>query len=353
MYLVTGGAGFIGSAVVRSLVHGTSTPVVNVDKLTYAANPVSLADISSNPRHVLERVDICDALAVRRVFDTYRPSAVLHLAAESHVDRSIDAPADFVQTNLVGTSTLLAEARRYWHRLPSERAASFRFVIVSTDEVFGSLGAHGQFSEQSRYAPTSPYSATKAGADHLARAWQRTYGLPVIVTYSSNNFGPRQFPEKLIPLAVLAALAGEPIPVYGAGENVRDWMYVEDHAEALVSVLARGRAGESYAIAAGNERRNIDVVTAICDVVDSMAPSAEPRRNLIRFVEDRPGHDYRYALDSSKARRELGWAPRHTFESALTETVRWYLDNRSWWEPVIERAGYGNRIGLGSLGGPG
>ena len=349
MFLVTGGAGFIGSALVRALVEDKSAPVVNVDKLTYAANPASLADLATDPRYAFEQIDICDGAAVRRVFETYRPSVVLHLAAESHVDRSIDAPADFVQTNLVGTFTLLAEARRYWMGLSPERAARFRFVHVSTDEVFGSLGPNGFFTEQSRYDPTSPYSATKAGSDHLARAWHRTYGLPVIVTYSSNNFGPRQFPEKLIPLTILTALAGEPIPVYGTGENVRDWIHVDDHVAALLRVAAEGQAGETYAIASENRRRNIDVVTAICDLVDVLAPNggSEPRRHLVRFVEDRPGHDYRYALDASKIRAELGWQPRHTFESALEDTVRWYIENRSWWEPLLGGSHPATRIGLG------
>ena len=349
MFLVTGGAGFIGSSLVRALVEDKSAPVVNVDKLTYAANPASLADLATDPRYAFEQIDICDGAAVRRVFETYRPSVVLHLAAESHVDRSIDAPADFVQTNLVGTFTLLAEARRYWMGLSPERAARFRFVHVSTDEVFGSLGPNGSFTEQSRYDPTSPYSATKAGSDHLARAWHRTYGLPVIVTYSSNNFGPRQFPEKLIPLTILTALAGESIRVYGTGENVRDWIHVDDHVAALLRVAAEGQAGETYAIASENRRRNIDVVTAICDLVDGLAPNGdrEPRRHLVRLVEDRPGHDYRYALDASKIRAELGWQPRHTFESALEDTVRWYIENRSWWEPLLGGAHPATRVGLG------
>jgi dTDP-glucose 4,6-dehydratase len=349
MFLVTGGAGFIGSALVRALIEQTSASVVNVDKLTYAANPASLADLATHSRYRLERVDIADAAEVRRVFETYEPSVVLHLAAESHVDRSIDAPADFVQTNLVGTFTLLAEARRHWLGLSPERAARFRFVHVSTDEVFGSLGADGCFTEQSRYDPTSPYSATKAGGDHLARAWHRTFGLPVIVTYSSNNFGPRQFPEKLIPLCILTALAGEPIPVYGTGENVRDWIHVDDHVAALLEVVAAGSVGEAYAIAGDSQRRNIDVVTAICDLVDDMAPriGGEARRHLVQFVEDRPGHDYRYALDASKIRAELEWRPRRTFETGLADTVRWYLQNRSWWEPLVRGSHPATRIGLG------
>ena len=346
MYLVTGGAGFIGSALVRSLV-ARSSPIVNVDKLTYAANPASLADVAGEPHYHFEQVDICDASRLRALFDRYAPRVVIHLAAESHVDRSIDAPAEFVQTNLVGTFTLLSEARRFWMSLPSERASSFRFIHVSTDEVFGSLDDDGRFDERSPYDPASPYAASKAGSDHLARAWYRTYGLPVIVTNSSNNFGPRQFPEKLIPLTVLNAIADRPIDVYGDGRNVRDWLFVDDHAEALLAIADRGRVGQTYAIGGGNERRNIDVVTAICDLVD--ATSGRPpgsRRQLIRFVEDRPWHDYRYALDTTKVRTELGWAPRRTFEDALGETVRWYLDNRAWWAPLRERADAGKRQGL-------
>jgi len=348
MYLVTGGAGFIGSALVHALVR-QSAPLVNVDMLTYAANPASLAEVSGAPEYHFERVDICEADAVRDIFERYRPDAVLHLAAESHVDRSIDAPADFVRTNVVGTFTLLVEARRHWESLPDERARHFRFIHVSTDEVFGSLGATGHFNECSPYDPTSPYSASKAGADHLVRAWHRTYGLPVIVTNSSNNFGPRQFPEKLIPHTILEALAGRPLDVYGAGQNVRDWLYVEDHVAALLAVLERGVVGETYAIGAGNERTNLDVVTAICDLVDlaDPRPRGAPRQELIRFVEDRPGHDHRYAIDSTRITTELGWRPRHSFESALAETVRWYTVNRDWWEPLLERGYTGQRLGLG------
>lgn len=346
MYLVTGGAGFIGSAVVLALVR-RSAPVVNVDKLTYAANPTSLADVSAAPHYHFEQADICDAAALRDVFERYAQRVVLHLAAESHVDRSIDAPADFVRTNVVGTYTLLSEARRYWRSLPADRAELFRFIHVSTDEVFGSLGEHGRFDERSRYDPSSPYAASKAGADHLTRAWSRTYGLPVIATYSSNNFGPRQFPEKLIPLVVLNALADLPIDLYGDGMNIRDWLYVEDHVDALLAVAERGRLGESYAIAAANERRNIDVVHAICDLVDAATGTSAgraSRRDLVRFVEDRPGHDYRYALDASKIRAELGWQPSRPFEAALSDTVRWYVDNRAWWAPL--RGNAGTRQGL-------
>jgi dTDP-glucose 4,6-dehydratase len=351
MYLVTGGSGFIGSALVRTLVGRRSASVVNVDKLTYAANPASLADFAAHPRYNFEQVDVCDAAALRRIFAQYSPHTVLHLAAESHVDRSIDGPADFVRTNLVGTFTLLAEARRYWNALSDEPRRRFRFIHVSSDEVFGSLGAEGHFSETSPYDPASPYSATKAGSDHLARAWCRTYGLPVIVTYASNNFGPRQFPEKLIPLTILNALAREPIAVYGTGENVRDWVHVDDHVDALLAVQERGRAGQAYAISGGNERRNIDVVHAICDLVDTLSPEpgAAPRRRLVRFVEDRPGHDFRYALDATRVRGELGWHPGREFESGLADTVRWYLDNRAWWEPLREGSYDGHRLGLRSL----
>src|SRR5689334_9939886 len=296
MYLVTGGAGFIGSALVHALVRD-SMPVVNIDKLTYAANPASLAAIGSNPLYRFERADISDAVAVREIFRRHSPDAVIHLAAESHVDRSIDAPADFVRTNVTGTFTMLSEARRFWESLPVDRQARFRFLHVSTDEVFGSLGADGLFTETSPYDPSSPYSATKAASDHLARAWHRTYGLPVIVTYASNNFGPRQLPEKLVPLTTLNALARNPIDVYGNGRNVRDWLYVDDHVDALRAVVDRGSVGASYAIGGGNERANLDVVNAICDVVDALDPSPThpARRALVRFVSDRPGHDYRYA----------------------------------------------------------
>lgn len=347
--LVTGGAGFIGSAVVRKLVRATPAAVVNVDSLTYAANLDSVAEVAGDPRYRLERVDVADAEAVRRVFREHRPDAVLHLAAESHVDRSIDGPAAFIRTNVLGTFTLLEEARRYWRTLDEAARGSFRFLHVSTDEVFGSLGETGYFHEEHPYAPTSPYSASKAGSDHLVRAWHDTYGMPVLITNCSNNYGPCQFPEKLIPLTLLNALEGKLLPVYGRGENVRDWLYVEDHAEALLAVLERGRVGETYCIGGDNEMRNLDVVRAVCAVLDEEAPDpAGPRERLIHFVKDRPGHDLRYAIDAAKIRRELGWAPRETFATGLRRTVRWYLENRQWWERVRSRAYRGERLGLGA-----
>ena len=360
--LVTGGAGFIGSAVVRRLVAGSDATVVTVDRLTYAGNLDSLAPVMGSPRHHFERVDICDGAALRRVFETYRPRAVLHLAAESHVDRSIDGPADFIRTNVGGTFTLLEEARRHWQGLPAGERAAFRFHHVSTDEVFGSLGEGGHFREDTPYAPNSPYSASKAGSDHLVRAWHHTYGLPVLTTNCSNNYGPYQFPEKLVPLMILNALEGKPLPVYGRGENVRDWLYVDDHADALLTVLRTGRVGETYCIGGHNERRNIDVVRTLCALVDELAPGAQgPRERLITYVTDRPGHDQRYAIDAGKIERELGWTPTHTFETGLRETVRWYLENRGWWERVRSGAyredgaegatGYGGaRLGLGVAG---
>ena len=349
-YLVTGGAGFIGSAVVRTLVRRDGASVVNVDKLTYAGNLDSLTDVESNPRYAFERQDICDAAAVRRVLEQYQPIAVFHLAAESHVDRSIDTPTDFIQTNIVGTSVLLTESRCYWESLPRERASQFRFLHVSTDEVYGSLGEEGFFTETTAYDPSSPYSASKASADHLVRAWHRTYGFPAIVTNCSNNYGPHQFPEKLIPLTILNAIAEKPIGVYGRGENVRDWLYVDDHADALISVMARGRIGDTYAIGARMERRNIDVVEHICGVLDEVRPRANGARyrDLIRFVTDRPGHDLRYAIDAAKIERELSWRPSESFESGLRKTVEWYLDNTAWLDRIRNGSYRGQRLGLGA-----
>jgi dTDP-glucose 4,6-dehydratase len=343
--LVTGGTGFIGSAVCRELV-GRDIFVVNVDKLTYAANPRSLDSIARDPRYVFERLDICDRAAMDAVLAKYQPTAVLHLAAESHVDRSITGAAAFLDTNIAGTYQLLEAARHYCARLAPDRRDGFRFVQVSTDEVYGSLGATGRFQEDTAYRPSSPYSASKAASDHLAHAWHTTYGLPVIVSNCSNNYGPRQFPEKLIPLTILKALAGEALPVYGDGANVRDWLHVEDHAAGLIALIERGRPGARYNFGGDSERTNLAVVEHICTVLDRIAPAAQPRRALITFVADRPGHDRRYAIDASKARRELGWQPRESFESGLEGTIRWYLDNRPWWEPLRERVYGGERLGL-------
>jgi dTDP-glucose 4,6-dehydratase len=348
--LVTGGAGFIGSAVIRYLLDETQARVVNVDKLTYAANLASIPQARGHARYKLEKVDICDAAALRRIFQQYQPAAVMNLAAESHVDRSIDGPAAFVQTNLVGTFCLLQEALRYWQSLGGEQRDKFRLLHVSTDEVFGTLPENGLFSEESPYAPNSPYSATKAGSDHLVRAWRETYGLPTLVTNCSNNYGPYHFPEKLIPHIILRALADQPLPVYGDGMNIRDWLYVEDHARALTLVLEHGRAGETYNIGARSERTNRAVVEAICDLLDSLSPAKTgPRRALIAFVPDRPGHDRRYAIDPSKIENVLGWRPRESFESGLAQTVRWYLENRSWWEDILRRGYRTERAGLGGI----
>ena len=349
--LVTGGAGFIGSALVRMLVRETEWRVVNADKLTYAGNPDSLAEVAESPRYHFERVDICDAAEVRRLFAQHRPRAVVHLAAESHVDRSIDGPGEFIQTNVVGTFTLLEEARRHWSALEGEERERFRFLHVSTDEVFGSLGPEGFFDEETPYRPNSPYSASKAGSDHLVRAWHHTYGLPVLTTNCSNNYGPCQFPEKLIPLMTLRALEGQPLPVYGRGENVRDWLYVDDHAAALLAVLERGRVGETYAIGGGAERRNLEVVHAICRTLDELRPDPRvgPREALVRFVDDRPGHDLRYAIDASKVAAELGWRPRESFESGIRRTVQWYLDHPEWCARVLSGEYRMERLGSSGL----
>jgi dTDP-glucose 4,6-dehydratase len=348
--LVTGGAGFIGSAVVRTLIAETAAAVVTLDKLTYAGNRESLADVLHDPRHHFEHADVCDAAAVRRIFARYRPTAVLHLAAESHVDRSIDGPGDFIQTNIVGTYSLLSEARRYWSDLSGDAKGRFRLLHVSTDEVFGCLGAEGFFNEETPYRPNSPYSASKAAADHLVRAWCRTYGLPVISTNCSNNFGPYQFPEKLIPLMIAKGLEGQALPVYGEGRNVRDWLYVGDHVDALLTVLARGRVGETYMIGGHNERTNLEVVHAVAALLDELAPDPRvgPRARLVRFVPDRPAHDFRYAIDAAKIGHELGWTPRETFESGLRTTVRWYLEHQEWCRHVQSGGYRGERLGLGS-----
>ena len=344
---VTGGAGFIGSAVVRHLLRDSHARVVNIDKLTYAANLDSLPGAVGNPHYVFEQACICEAALLRRLFDKYQPDAVMNLAAESHVDRSIDGPGEFIKTNIVGTFTLLQEALRHWRKLPAERRARFRFLHISTDEVFGSLGTEGSFSETTAYAPNSPYSASKASSDHLVRAWRETYELPTLLTNCSNNYGPYHFPEKLIPLMIIKGLAGEPMPVYGDGKNVRDWLYVEDHAKALSLVLERGAVGETYNVGGRSERTNLHVVETICDLLDRIVPGADgPRRRLISFVTDRPGHDRRYAIDASKLERELGWRAEENFESGIEKTVRWYVEERAWWQAILGRGYDAERLGL-------
>lgn len=335
--LVTGGCGFIGSNLVRLLIEQTQHEVINCDKLTYAGNIHSLADIADSDRYQHVCVDIADIDAVREMFEKADPDAVMHLAAESHVDRSIDGPSDFIQTNIVGTFCLLDSSLRHFQNLPPARKAAFRFLHVSTDEVYGSLGDEGLFTEQTPYDPHSPYAATKASSDHLAHAWKSTYGLPVIVTNCSNNYGPYQFPEKLIPLMIVKCLEEKPLPVYGAGTNVRDWLYVEDHARALLVALETGKIGETYNVGGNSERRNLDLVHAICQILDDLRPRANGTsyKELITFVKDRPGHDFRYAIDFSKIRRELGWEPSHTFEESLRKTVLWYLENKEWWEQIL------------------
>lgn len=334
--LITGGAGFIGSAVVREIIRNTDWRVINVDKLTYAGNLDSLAEARDHVHHVFEKVDIGDAAEVERVFRQHRPHAVMHLAAESHVDRSIHGPAEFIETNIVGTYKLLEVARGYWNELEGDAKQDFRFHHVSTDEVYGDLGPDDPaFTESTPYAPSSPYSASKAASDHLVRAWHRTYALPIVVTNCSNNYGPYQFPEKLIPVMILNALDGKELPVYGKGENVRDWLYVEDHARALCRVLTDGRVGRTYNIGGRNEKTNLEVVQSLCAQLDALAPAPEgPYARLIRFVTDRPGHDRRYAIDDSRIAGELGWQPRESFDSGLEKTVRWYLDNGTWVERV-------------------
>ncbi|MFY7958734.1 MAG: dTDP-glucose 4,6-dehydratase [Elsteraceae bacterium] len=345
--LVTGGSGFIGSALIRLALSETGHSIVNLDKLTYAANPDALAEVEANSRYAFVQADIGDRAAVDVALKTHQPDAILHLAAESHVDRSIDGPAVFLTTNVVGTFTLLEAALEYWRGLPSERAARFRFQHISTDEVFGSLGPEGRFSEETAYAPNSPYSASKAASDHFVRAWGHSFGLPVVTTNCSNNYGYWQFPEKLIPLVTINAALGLPLPVYGKGDNIRDWLYVDDHARALLAVLERGRIGETYAVGGDAERTNLEVVHAICDAVDrhkGMRPEGS-RRGLITYVTDRPGHDKRYAIDATKIRTELGWRPLESFETGLDRTVAWYLNNEPWWRKLRERYA-GQRLGL-------
>ncbi len=348
--LVTGGAGFIGSALVRHLIGASEHEVLNLDKLTYAGVLTSLADVEQNPRYRFVQGDICDADLVARLLAEFQPDVIAHLAAESHVDRSIDGPGEFIQTNVVGTFTMLQQGLGYWQSLPADRQAGFRFHHISTDEVYGSLGEEGLFTETTAYDPRSPYSASKAASDHLVRAWGHTYGLPVLVTNCSNNYGPYHFPEKLIPLIIIRALAGEPLPVYGDGSNVRDWLFVEDHARALRRVFEAGVPGETYNIGGNSERRNIEVVRAICAALDARRPRDDGKSyaEQITFVADRPGHDQRYAIDAAKIARELGWEPQVRFEDGIAQTVDWYLARGDWWEPILQRRYATERLGLKS-----
>ncbi|WP_030071904.1 dTDP-glucose 4,6-dehydratase [Halomonas alkaliantarctica] len=349
MFFITGGAGFIGSAVIRELIHNTGHRIVNVDKLTYAGNLESLTSVEDSERYTFVQADICDAPAMQQLFEQHQPDVVMHLAAESHVDRSIDGPAEFIQTNVVGTAVLLEAARAYWKTLQQQdkaKAEAFRFHHISTDEVYGDLeGTDDLFTETTPYAPSSPYSASKASSDHLVRAWQRTYGLPTLVTNCSNNYGPYHFPEKLIPLMILNALAGKPLPVYGNGQQIRDWLYVEDHARALIKVATEGGIGETYNIGGHNEKANLTVVETLCDLLQELVPQEQSYRDLITFVTDRPGHDVRYAIDASKIERELGWTPEETFETGLRKTVQWYLANETWWKRVQDGSYQGQRLG--------
>jgi dTDP-glucose 4,6-dehydratase len=344
--IVTGGAGFIGSAACRQFVLEQDWTVLNFDKLTYAANLRSVDSVANHPRYRFVHADICDRAAVESAFEDFAPNAVVHLAAETHVDRSIDGSAEFIRTNVIGTHVLLEAARRYWNALPQDERARFRFVHVSTDEVYGSLGETGCFAEASPYDPRSPYSASKAASDHLARAWHETYGLPVVLSNCSNNYGPYHFPEKLVPLTILNAIEGKPLRVYGDGLHVRDWLYVDDHVAALGLVLTKGRPGQKYNVGGRSERTNLQVVETICDIVDDLLPASRARRALITFVEDRPGHDRRYAMDCSKIESELGWSCAESFESGLRKTVRWYMNNRAWWEPLRRNVYAGERLGL-------
>ncbi|WP_349649359.1 dTDP-glucose 4,6-dehydratase [Candidatus Parabeggiatoa sp. HSG14] len=347
--IVTGGAGFIGSAVIRYLINETNTTVINIDKLTYAGNLDSLAPVSNSSRYHFTQTDICDTKALQKVFTQFQPDAVMHLAAESHVDRSIDGPAEFINTNIVGTYTLLETAKNYWQTLDNKAKEKFRFHHVSTDEVYGSLGKTGLFTESTSYQPNSPYSASKASSDHLVRAWHHTYKFPVITTNCSNNYGSYQFPEKLIPLIILNALEGKPLPVYGKGENVRDWLYVDDHARALYLVLKQGKLGETYNIGGHNEKTNLEVVQTLCTILDEILPTSphKPHNQLITFVTDRPGHDLRYAIDANYIQKTLGWLPQETFDTGLRKTVQWYLENREWWQRVRDGSYQGERLGLG------
>lgn len=346
--IVTGGAGFIGSALIRHLIQNTSHEVLNIDKLTYAGHLESLKTIDKSERYSFKKADICDSQEMERVFLEFKPNAIMHLAAESHVDRSIDGSAEFIKTNIVGTHVLLEVAKKYWSGLNSETAKDFRFLHVSTDEVYGSLGEEDLFTEDTAYDPRSPYSSSKASSDHLVRAWFHTYGLPVLITNCSNNYGPFQFPEKLIPVVILKALQGENIPVYGKGDNVRDWLYVDDHARALFEVIESGIPGETYNIGGHNEKKNLDVVHTICDTLDELVPKANKYREQIAFVTDRPGHDFRYAIDASKIDKELGWKPKETFETGIKNTIEWYLKNMNWVEAVTDKNYNLERLGVGN-----
>ena len=345
--LITGGAGFIGSALIRYIIHHTEDSVMNVDKLTYAGNLESLTSVANNPRYQFAQVDICDKTKMQQVFDEFQPDVIMNLAAETHVDRSLDSPDAFLQTNILGTYHLLEISRRYWQNLSDERQEKFRFHHISTDEVFGDLdNTNDFFTETTPYAPSSPYSASKASSDHLVRAWHRSFGLPTLITNCSNNYGPFHFPEKLIPLMILNALQGKPLPVYGDGSQVRDWLFVEDHAKALYLVVTQGKIGESYNIGGNNERKNIEVVETICALLDELRPQATPYANLISFVKDRPGHDKRYAIDATKIKQELGWQPEHSFETGMRKTVQWYLDNTSWWQNILNGQYQLQRLGV-------
>ena len=345
--LLTGGAGFIGSAVIRYIINHTEDSVMNVDKLTYAGNLESLTSVAHNPRYQFAQIDICDKAKMQQIFDEYQPDVVMNLAAETHVDRSIDSPDSFLQTNIFGTYNLLEISRHYWQKLSDKRQEKFRFHHISTDEVFGDLNdTDALFTEKTPYAPSSPYSASKASSDHLVRAWQRTFGLPTLITNCSNNYGPFHFPEKLIPLMILNALQGKPLPVYGDGGQIRDWLFVEDHARALYLVVTQGKIGESYNIGGFNERKNIEVVKTICSLLDELRPQSTPYADLISFVKDRPGHDRRYAIDANKIKHELGWQPEETFESGMRKTVQWYLDNRTWWENILNGKYQLQRLGV-------
>ena len=352
-FLVSGGAGFIGTAVIRHLIHDLDHQVVNVDKLTYAGNLESLESVSHSPLYTFEQIDICDSESIKRLFDQQQPDKIMHLAAESHVDRSIDGPAEFIQTNIIGTYVMLDVAKQYYSKLPEEKKQNFRFHHISTDEVYGDLhGTTELFTEETPYAPSSPYSASKASSDHLVRAWHRTYNFPIIITNCSNNYGPYQFPEKLIPLTILNAISGKPLPIYGKGDQIRDWLHVEDHAKALVKVLQEGKIGETYNIGGNNEKTNLEVVETICKILEELLPiknstlNIQNYKNLITFVADRPGHDIRYAIDATKISNKLNWQPQETFETGIKKTVQWYLNNKTWWQRVQDGSYQCERLGL-------